>query len=660
MSEFNFECPKSGLLFYENEEASVSFSITNTETLTERFYISFTLCDYTKKELAKQHKVLKIEPLERESISFLIKLPKKGYYAADIEVVHNGNIFNKQVCVGCTSPIKKALPKDAKIGYDGVFDAERLSILSNIGYGCVTADINDVIKNKEEFKNSGITARTVFEGEDIFTKDIVAPYDSNSTYYFEKQHGDVVLMHEYSRENAHGFDLSAEGAKSSGLAYLRANNKGHYGICENKLDVHELKLLYDVGLYDYISYLNLCYQPKENVLFEFDLLEHMLELGRWMSEKEKWLPVVLRLGKTGLDGINASAYLLRCFALLLSLGVSKIFCQNEQQVRAFEPSFTDMAVCEFIRRTQDAKYAGDYSTEKGVFFKVFSLKNSFFAIAWSVGKSENHNLSIPYINEKCTIRDIMGNKLEFGQENLKISEIPVYIDDIDVGIIDNLTDLTLFPEMKENEKPMPNEVFLGINHISDTGIVDRRKSTRFLPGQCQSFDVKVRNFTNEELEDEIRISPPDCFCALDNDIKIKVAPMQSKSVPVSVACGVTAPSSMQRIWAKLKNSSASPTFYFATVVSPFTIVDPSNEYSVGDNIYLRYKNDSHEINELNISVKGIGLSFIESSFRFVLMGNSQKDIALKIIAIDDSEEKSIQVTISDGSSKATHDLKIWS
>jgi len=131
-------------------------------------------------------------------------------------------------------------------------------------------------------------------------------------------------------------------------------------------------------------------------------------------------------------------------------------------------------------------------------------------------------------------------------------------------------------------------------------------------------------------------------------------------VPVSVACGVTAPSSMQRIWAKLKNSSASPTFYFATVVSPFTIVDPSNEYSVGDNIYLRYKNDSHEINELNISVKGIGLSFIESSFRFVLMGNSQKDIALKIIAIDDSEEKSIQVTISDGSSKATHDLKIWS
>jgi len=652
MAKVCFEYPKSGYLFVQPEDAKISFSLENTEGTAERFYISFSVNDYMGQTVSSQHRTAKIEAGQSELFEFSVALPQLGWFSADVEVVHNGMIVKESAEIGYTSPFERSMPEKALYAYDGVDGSDSPEMIANMGFSFVGTDVKTVLSHKEELDSNKIAAKVLFDGQNIYTNEAAAPFECNSAFYFARQYGDTVLMQDVSVE----FDPSARSAKASCLAKLKANGSGLYGASEKRFDLNERKLMSDLGLYDYVSYLSLSYNSDEKNLFERDMFDKLVELGKWMDESGKSLPVALTLSGGSYEKIQYAGYLLRCLSVLRSLGVSRVFCPKGEKKNPLEVSFTDMVLCEFIRRTGNAKYVGDYMAGKGIFFKVFAQDNKFFALVWDITDGKTAGFSMPYISADYSVRDIMGNVINIKNDNIPFGRIPIYLDGLDSDIIEGLTDLTLFPELGTAEKSTPPDIILGISHLSDTE-KERRQSARFLPGQTQGFEITVHNYSQETLVDTLIPVAPDSFCADVEGIPVSIPPMQSRKYAVQLSCKPVAPYSLQRFWAKLKSEKTAKVFYLVTVACPVSISAPRSEINIGDSIYLKYYNSSNETIAVNLEVESKETEFVENSFRLVIPADSERQIALVLLSCNEESELNFTLSVTDDYDKAVYELK---
>ena len=695
--KISFVYPRGGYIFYRDEEKKINIKLTGCIGNTVIF-LTASVSDYNGRTVFEDDRTVTADAGGMAAAEYILPLEGLGYYSfrisaeacteekhterdsfggpdaekteekPDISAGRAGKITGS-TGIGVTT-------RHERSGFESVFgvscnfwNPERdMPLYERVGVRFIRNPGKDTtIKFRRQLEECGMYSQVQLQGNDMFAPQRHAHYKRNTAYYYMKQYGDVSRLIEHGNEHWEERDLGAlaEWVKSTGLARLEADPTAwHSGSGAAGVDKNKMQVLYEQGMYDYITFIALhaySFPQRPEGGDSYWSTKRLADIADWMKRNNIDMPVCCTeqgypamydqkkcesYSPGELVTLEAQCdYLVRSWLVFISYGVAKVLWFNGPWYDGFGIQEKDgpapwpamMALCQLIREVDGAEYIGDLEDTPGVYFKVFRQKDgSLTAAVWrpvyysrSCEKEKNLALdlsgteadgtvrekfsyTLKYTDsERLAVRDIMGNPIQ-SDGVIEIGESPVYISGISEEIVSRLHDKTVFKTKTVKPRPMPPKVILGIGDTKP--FADAYTSSRFMPGETREYRVRVHNFSEEFLEDTAVLSAPDYITVSRAETGVRVPAGQTRDFTVKVTCSPAAPTGEARIYVSLKKTAAHKAFQAATVFSPLWFDEVQEPLRPGGVIKLNLKNGSSELKEYRLSFKRDGLRLAESEF----------------------------------------------
>lgn len=680
----SFIYPYGGYVFYSSEVKKVKAEIIADVSENIEVLLTVKVKDYSGNFVFKDSRNVMTDKNGKALAEYELPLERLGYYNFSITAHCGDEAVEKSTGLGVTT-------EHSRSGFDSVFGVscnfwhpeQDMPLYERVGIRFVRNPGKDTtVKWRKCIEKSGMYSQVQLQGNDMFFPQRFAHYKRNTAYYYQKQYGDVSRIIEHGNEHWEERDLGllAEWVKSTGLARMEADPSAwHSGSGAAGVDINKMQVLYEQGMYDYITFIAIhAYsfpnRPESEV--SFWSTKRLVDLADWMEKNNIDMPVCCtEQGYPAMydqvkcesyspgDLITLEAqidYLVRSWLIFISYGVAKVLWFNGPWYEGFGIQEKDgpapwpamMALCQLIREVDNTEYIGDYEADEGVYFKVFRRKDgSLTAAVWkpiyysrSCEKEKNLALDLTgteadgtvkdkyeytfnYIDKECfEVRDIMGNPIE-SDGKIIIGETPVYVSGIKEEIVKKLVNKTVFKTKTVKPRSMPPKVILG---ISDTKpYSEAYASSRFMPGESREYKVRIHNFSEEELNDTAIVEAPDCFTVSRTETQISVPPGQSRDFVLRVSCNPIAHIGEYKISVYMKNTKAHKAFQTAGVFSPLKFRPISDILKSESVLLLDFKNYSYKVRKYKLAFISPDIEFENSEITFTAA--SGQEITLPII-----------------------------
>ena len=669
--KISFVYPEGGYIFYTDEDKTVKFKITELLSGSEPVTVRLDLSDYYGAGVFGNTEEL-VPDSGEICAEYELELKKLGYYRLSVSLSQGKDEAAAATGIGVTTRHERS-GEESVFGVSCNFwNPERdMPLYERVGVRYIRNPGKDTtIKWRDCLEKHGMYSQVQLQGNDMFFPGRQAHYKRNTAYYYQQQYGNVSKLIEHGNEHWEERDLGllAEWVKSSGLARIEADPCAwHSGSGAAGIDINKMQVLYEEGMYDYVTFIALhaySFPNRPESPDSYWSIARLEDLARWMQKNNIDMPVCCTeqgypamydqkkcesYSPGEMITLEAQAdYLVRSWLVFMSYGVAKVLWFNGPWYDGFGIEEKDgpapwpamMALCQLIRETDGAEYIGDLEETPGVYFKVFRKKDgALTAAVWkpiyysrSCIKEKNLALDLTgteadgtvkekycyelkYIDrEKLSVRDIMGNPVKSDGE-IAIGESPLYVSGFTDEILERLTDKTVFRTKTVAPKAAPPKVILGIGDTKPYS--DAYASSRFMPGEKREYKIRVHNFSDCLLEDTVEISAPDYMKLSRSEVKVCVKAGMSLELTVFVTCAPAAPVGECRVSVRLKNTAAHSAFQTAAVFSPFVIDGVKTRFGKATPLTLRFKNYSGDTREykLYLSSEGFGLERNEITFK---------------------------------------------
>ncbi|MDR1892986.1 MAG: hypothetical protein LBQ48_08275, partial [Oscillospiraceae bacterium] len=232
-----------------------------------------------------------------------IQLPlhRLGYYKATVTAECAGETVQNSTGIGVTTPHDRPDWQDSVFGVSAnewFRFPQSLSALAKMGVRYIRPTGRRVDEPyRALLRKYGLMTTVQAQGRHIMANDRYAPGKWNSAWHYLREMADVIAITEHGNEHweERNLTLMAEWVKVSGLARWQANpetwftNSGAAGV-----DIHKLQVLYDQGMFDYITAVSLhaytfpMAPEQEKGFWSSRILK---DFAKWMDERGIDMPV---------------------------------------------------------------------------------------------------------------------------------------------------------------------------------------------------------------------------------------------------------------------------------------------------------------------------------------------------------------------------------
>ena len=633
-----------GHFFKQSERKLLAVAIENTCGQDLDVYLNHRIVGYTGKKVFEEEYHVFVGAGKTAESEFEFPAKELGYYDWFCMVKSPAIWLTQRVGVGVIRDEDPPGQEDSPFGLCCNFWSpdRQLPIFKRMGAKLLRVSASEPARLAGKMEEYSLLAMCQQVGGRVGDWDVrFAPPEANTSYQYTKANPNVRLQ-EHGNECWEEPDLTrlAEWTKVSHFAKIKANPRGFYspsGIAGS--DVNRFSHLFRQGLRPYINYLGIHPYtfPKapelDNGFWSFQGLRALASLNNAYGA----LPVVAsEQGYPAMDDQESceayspedmvtkeaqADYLVRKYVLLLSYGVSRILWFNGPWYNGFgimerdgmAPWPAAVAFCEMTRRLEGARYAGDLALGNEAQCKVFEKDGRVFAVAWrpllrsrSWQKACNYTLDglhresegvslepfafrIPF-SSAATAFDIFGNTVEVKRDGelvlAALGESPLYIDDLDAGILEAAAEdvRTLFPPMTEQETPLPPSVILGIQ--DEKPVRGAYHTAEILPGETRTLLVRVHNYSDRPLDDVVLLDLPAGFSG-ESRRAVQVKPGELVTLAFSLRCGAAESAGEREVGALLESGAGLPVMQLYRVACPFGLA-PVRE-SIGTIARLRVR-----------------------------------------------------------------------
>lgn len=557
-----------------------------------------------------------------------------------------------------------------------------------------------------DLKKYNLKVMAQWSGKDVSSgcfktsqNDRFAPPQFNSAYQLQKACADYVTMYEFGNEftEERNLSLSAEWHKDTGFARLSADPSGWYSMTGVAgVDINKIQEFYEQGVFDYTTFFGLHPYSFPNAPenpYCYWSLKRLEDMAKWMKEHNINQPVAAtEVGYPALydqtvcevyspgDMLTLDSqidYVIRSWIIFITYGMVNVQLYNGPWQDGFgimekdgpAPWPAAMALCELVRQVDKSEYIGNLvdKDDPNLYYVVFRKPDGgLFALLWKVvylsRSCEKHNnyavdksgateadgtvkeiydYKLHHMLSEYSVRDVMGNPINVSGNTVQIGERPIYIDGISEDIIPLLTDKTIFHTKKVVAKPLPSPVILGIQDERPRG--GAYVTSAFAWGETRNYLVRVHNYSDKELNDNLIFDLPDGLTARSATIPIKVAPMKILEMRVPLTCDTVAECGVRKVKLTLQNTTAAPAIQNVEFAYAMRALPVYGRLHSGSKIPVEIVNRSavevkYDISFRHCGVKTVGnktsvtLEAGQSEIIYVTLGEGNYPIETKLFA----------------------------